>query len=158
MDLKIKWHLDTTNLASFGKFVSDKFSSINSEVREKCNDGVKTMEKVVIALSEKQDELKIARGTLCQGSTLMRGMAEKDTFFKEILEKIEQMNTRCKDALMGMTKTHERLIKLINGLKQPKVIHAQNRKKRNNKLKTKKSKRKTPLPMNEHAVKETWLH
>ena len=119
--------LDGKNEAAYGRFLSPTFSTTNSQDVNKCSDGISKLESVHDEITEKNEEVKMVRGTLYEGHTLKKGMAEKDCYLQMKITETESMLEKCRTAKEAMGNTFSRLQKVTKGLLPRKMDHMKKR-------------------------------
>ena len=109
------------------------------------------MKKLKQELDRKTDEMMSMRTDLYIGNTLKKGTEEKDNFLQHQIKALNEKLNVITESLEGMEKTHARLKKLA--VPSASGTYIKNRKRRNNKIKSKVRKEKR-LNLRIIAIKE----
>ena len=129
---KIQFYMDVSNPASYGKFTLPTFKSVSPAHIEQCGAGVQKLIEAIDHITEKVEELKVARDELYVGMTLKQGMAEKDEFFQKTIQDLNQMRESCTSPLKALETKLEAMKKANKGLTLPKDAYKKKKNKKNN--------------------------
>lgn len=132
---QIQFYVDVSNPASYGKFTLPTFKSVSPSHIEQCGEGMQKLGQAIDHITEKVEELKVARAELYVGMTVKLGMREKDDFIQEAIQDLTQIKERCTSSLSALEYKLEDMKKASKGITFPKDDYKKNKQKKANKTK-----------------------